>query len=170
MTTDPVVLLVDDSPNDALLMTTVFHRTDFDKPLRFVTSGEDVIAYLQGEGRFHDRAEFPMPAIVLLDLNMPRMNGLEVLAWIRGQPRLRRLCTFVLSASNRPEDIEKAYDLGANGYLVKPGNLSELAQMARTFVAWIKLGHFATPAPGVEEPAPPALPIDADLIGLHWVG
>jgi len=156
MTTDPIVLLVDDSANDALLMATVFQRTDFDQPLRFVTSGEDAIAYLQGVGRFCNRAEFPLPAIVLLDLNMPRKNGLEVLAWIRQQPSLGRICVYVLSASSRREDTEKAFALGANAYLVKPGNLDELSHLARTLVAWIKLGHFAV-APEARHEMEPAL-------------
>jgi CheY-like chemotaxis protein len=171
MTTDPGVLLVDDSPNDALLMATAFQRTDFDQPLRFVTSGEEAIAYLQGDGRYHNRAEFPMPAVVMLDLNMPRINGLEVLAWIRRQAGLSRISVYILSASRRREDVDRAYGLGANAYLVKPGRLDELTNMVKTLVAWFKLGHFATTGPGEELEAPPAapLPVDADLIGHPWV-
>jgi CheY-like chemotaxis protein len=150
MTTDPVVLLVDDSATDAYLMATVFERTSFDQPLRFVTSGEEAIAYLQGEGRYRDRAEFPLPVVVLLDLNMPRKNGLEVLAWIRRQAGISRTCVYILSASNRREDIERAFALGANAYLVKPGTLNDLTHLANTLVAWLKLGHF--PATGVAAP------------------
>jgi CheY-like chemotaxis protein len=171
MTTDPGVLLVDDSPNDALLMATAFQRTEFDQPLRFVTSGEDAIAYLQGDGRYHNRAEFPLPAVVLLDLNMPRINGLEVLAWIRRQPTLGRTCVYILSASRRREDIDRAYALGANAYLVKPGRLDELTNMVKTLVAWFKLGHFATTGAteDLEHAASSPLPVDADLIGHPWI-
>jgi CheY-like chemotaxis protein len=169
MTTDPTVLLVDDSPNDALLMTTVFQRTAFDQPLRSVTSGEEAIAYLQGDGRYGNRTEFPLPAAVLLDLNMPRKNGLEVLAWIRRQPALRRICIYVLSASSRREDIDQAFALGANAYLVKPSNLDELSHLAKTLVAWLKLGHFASA--GADEASDELEhPLAAGaLVDHHWV-
>jgi CheY-like chemotaxis protein len=169
MTTDPVILLVDDSPNDALLMATVFRRTAFDQPLRFVTSGEEALAYLQGEGRYANRDEFPMPAVMLLDLNMPRMNGLEVLARIRRQPGLSRLCVYLLSASSRREDVDRAYALGANGYLVKPGTLDELSHMAKTLAGWLKLGHFGTTEEAGDELALPA-PIRAGLGEPRWAG
>jgi len=143
MTAEPTVLLVDDSPNDALLMATVFQRTGQMPPLRSVESGEEAIAYFSGTGRFGSRAEFPMPSIVLLDLNMPRKNGFEVLGWIRSQPAYNRIHVYILSASSRREDIERAHDLGANAYLVKPGNLDGLQSMAETLVTWLKLGRFS---------------------------
>ena len=139
---DPIVLLVDDSYNDSLLMRTVFERAGFVQPLRFARDGEEVMAYLSGAGAYGDREQFPLPTVVLLDLNMPRKNGFEVLEWIRQQPALRRLRVYVLSTSNRTEDIQRAYDLGANSYLVKPGNLDGLLQTARALFAWLKVSHF----------------------------
>src|SRR5580704_5873189 len=106
---NPIVLLVDDSKNDALLMRIVFERAGFVQPPRFAVDGNDAIAYLRGDGRYGDRAQFPLPTVVLMDLNMPGKNGFETLAWIRGQPAFRRLRVYILSASNRPEDIERAY-------------------------------------------------------------
>lgn len=140
---NPIVLLVDDSENDALLMRTVFERAGFVEPLRFARDGEEAIAYLRGDGRYADRKQFPLPTMVLLDLNMPRKNGFEVLEWLRGQPELRRLRVYILSASSRPQDIERAYDLGANSYLVKPGNLDGLMHLAKSLVSWLQLSHFA---------------------------
>lgn len=145
MIEDPIVLLVDDSKDDALLMRTVFERAGFVQPLRFAGDGEKAIAYLSGHGVHRDRSQFPLPTVVLLDLNMPRKNGFEVLEWIRQQPTLKRLRVYILSASSRTEDIRRAYDLGANSYLVKPGNLTGLMHMAKTLVAWLKLSHFAPP-------------------------
>ncbi len=148
ITDDPVVLLVDDSTNDALLMRTVFERAGFAHPLHFARNGDDAVAYLRGDGRYGNRRLFPLPTTILLDLNMPGRNGFEVLDWIRHQPHLRRLRVYVLSASSRTEDIERAYDLGANSYLVKPGNFDGLMHLANCLISWLKLSHFA-PAPAV---------------------
>ena len=139
---DPIVLVVDDSFNDSLLMRTVFERAGFVQPLRFANSGEEALRYLRGDGRYGDRKLFPIPTTVLLDLNMPGKNGFEVLSWIRQQPHLHRLGVYILSASSRPEDIQRAHDLGANSYLVKPGNLDGLMHLAKSLIGWLKLSHF----------------------------
>lgn len=151
---DPIVLLVDDSPNDALLMRTVFDRAGFVQPLRFASDGDDAIAYLRGDSIYHDRKQYPLPTAVLLDLNMPRKNGFEVLTWIRQQPELRRLRVYIMSASSRAEDIERAYDLGANSYMVKPGNLDGLMHLAKCLVGWLKLNHFAPVVESSESRSP----------------
>jgi len=142
---DPIVLLVDDSEDDALLVRRVFERAGFVAPLQVVHDGERAIAYLSGDGVFSDRAKFPLPTAVLLDLNMPRQNGFEVLAWIRQQPGLKQLCVYILSASSQTADIKRAYDLGANSYLVKPSTLDELTATAGCLLAWLKLSHFYVP-------------------------
>lgn len=139
----PIVLLADDDDLATLLMNTVFERAGFVQPLRFARDGEEAIAYLRGDGAYGDRSQYPLPTVLLLDLNMPRKNGFEVLAWIRQQPALKRLHVYVLSASSQPDDIQRAYELGANSYLVKPGNLDGLLHQARTLMAWLRLGHFA---------------------------
>ena len=140
---DPLVLLVDDSADDATLVRIVFERAGFVQPLQFAHDGEGVIAYLRGDGGFADRQKFPLPTAVLLDLNLPRQNGFAVLAWIRQQPEHRRRCVYILSASNRAEDIQRAYELGANSYLVKPSTLDELTVVAKGLLAWLKLSHFS---------------------------
>jgi CheY-like chemotaxis protein len=139
----PIVLVVDDCENDALLMRIVFERAGFLSPPQFAVDGDDAIAYLQGDGRYRDRVQHPLPTVVLMDLNMPGKDGFEVLEWIRAQPMFKRLHVYILSASNRPEDIERAYDLGANSYLVKPGTLDGLEQMARRLGAWLNINRFA---------------------------
>ncbi len=139
---DPIVLLVDDSEDDATLMRIVFARAGFVAPLQLARNGEEVIAYLKGAGDYDDRTKFPLPTVVLLDLNMPRKNGFEVLAWIRQQPELRRLLVYILSASSQTDDIQRAYDLGASSYLVKPGTLDELTTLTQGLLAWLKLSHF----------------------------
>jgi len=139
----PILLIVDDSKNDELLLRAAFERAGFSHTVQFVSNGDEAIAYLQAEGPYSDRATFPMPTVVLMDLNMPRRNGFELLAWIRRNRGLRRLHVYILSASNRPEDIDRAYDLGANSFLVKPSNLDGLVQMIKDLGAWLKLSHFS---------------------------
>ena len=142
---EPTVLLVDDDDYGVRLMQIVFEREGFAQPLQAATNGDEAIAYLEGCGRFLDRARFPMPAVVLLDLNMPGRSGFEVLEWIRRQPVLQRLPVYILSASSRADDVGRAYELGANSYLIKPGTLDGLQQMVRNLGTWLKLGRFAPP-------------------------
>lgn len=141
MTADPLVLIADDNEYDTLLMRTVFERIGLALPLQFVRDGVEAIAYLRGEGVYGDRQQFPRPTVLLLDLNMPRKNGFEVLAWIREQPALTRPHVYVLSASSQPADIRRSYDLGAGAYLVKPGTLDELLHLAQTLVTWLRVIH-----------------------------
>jgi CheY-like chemotaxis protein len=83
-----------------------------------------------------------MPSVMLLDLNMPRKNGFDVLTWVRAQPRFKRLPVIVLSASMRPEDVERAFDLGASSFLVKPSTIGELISMMRCLRDWLQYNHF----------------------------
>ena len=145
---NPIVLLVDDSENDALLVRIAFERAGFTAPLQVVHDGEEAIAYLEGDGVFADRAKFPLPTALLLDLNMHRQSGFDVLSWIRKQPQLKQLCVYILSASSQTVDIQLAYDLGANSYLVKPGTFDEMKRMARGLLAWLKLSHFSVAESG----------------------
>lgn len=140
---NPVILVVDDSENDAFLMRVGFERAGFKQPLRFAVDGQDAIAYLEGEGRYANRIQFPLPTVVLMDLNMPRKDGFEALEWIRHHPTLKRLNVNMLSASSRPEDIVRAYDLGANSYLLKPGTLDGLVDIAKALLVWFKTSHCA---------------------------
>ncbi len=170
LTEDPVILLVDDSENDALLMCTVFDRAGLGQPLRFARDGDQAIAYLRGDGVYRDRAQFPLPTVMLLDLNMPGKNGFDVLRWVRQEPALKRLCVYVLSASSREEDIQRACDLGANSYLVKPGTLDGLMHLAKSLVAWLKLSHFVPlPAPD-ESPDFARSPAVANRFAYHGNG
>lgn len=136
------ILLVDDSKDDLVLMRMAFKKAEFVTCLQEVHNGEEAIAYLKGEGPFSDRDKFPLPAIMLLDLNMPMTNGFGVLEWLRKQPLLKRMSVIILTASMRLEDVEQAFDLGANSYLVKPGSMEELTTMIRCLRDWLKLNHF----------------------------
>jgi CheY-like chemotaxis protein len=136
------ILLVDDSEDDIFLMRTAFKKAEFNTPLQEVHNGEEAISYLKGEGIYSDRKLYPLPAVMLLDLNMPMKNGFDVLVWVRAQPSFNRLSIIVLTASSRMADVERAFDLGASSYLVKPGSMDDLAAMIRCLRDWIRLNHF----------------------------
>jgi CheY-like chemotaxis protein len=123
------ILLVEDEPNDVFFMERAFEQARLLNPLKIVHDGEQAIAYLKGEGHYADRTKFPFPFLMLLDLRMPRRNGFEVLEWLRAQPGIRRLLTVVLTSSKDAPDINQAYDLGANSYLVKPPKAEALKEM-----------------------------------------
>ena len=126
---EPIILLADDSEDDVLMFCRAFKDVGYQSALQVVRHGDEVVAYLNGNGKFSNRAEYPLPTLLLLDLKMPRRNGFEVLEWIRRQPSLRRMLVIVLTTSERTEDINRAYQLGANSFLSKPLDFSEFRLM-----------------------------------------
>jgi CheY-like chemotaxis protein len=136
------VLHVEDDPNDVLLLQRAFKKSEFAADVHAVNDGDKAVAYLHGVAPFMDREKYPLPNLVLLDLKMPRKSGLEVLQWIRSQPGLRRLIVVVFTSSKHDDDINKAYDIGANSYLVKPVGFDALVHMVRTLKEyWAELNH-----------------------------
>ena len=135
-------LMVDDSETSLFLMHEAFKRAKCNHPVQEVHNGEEAIAYLNGDGSYSDRNMFPLPTVMLLDLNMPKKNGFDVLAWVRAQPGLKRLAIIILTASIRSEDVERAFDLGATSFLVKPLSLEELVAMMRCLSDWIQINEF----------------------------
>jgi CheY-like chemotaxis protein len=119
-TTPPLVLLVEDDPNAALLVQRSLSRREPALRLRHLSDADQAMAYLQGQPPFSDRLQDPLPALILLDLKLPGRSGLELLHWLRHEPRLGSLIVVVLSCSDDPRDVARAYDLGANSYVVKP--------------------------------------------------
>ncbi|HKQ36936.1 MAG TPA: response regulator [Verrucomicrobiae bacterium] len=115
-----LILIADDNDDHVLLLRRALKRGALLNPTFVVHDGEEAVAYLKGEGKFADRYEYPLPSLLLLDLRMPKMDGFEVLEWIRQQPCLRRLRVVVLTTSDQPRDIDRAYELGANSFIIKP--------------------------------------------------
>jgi CheY-like chemotaxis protein len=115
------VMLVEDDLNDIFIVKRAFKLAHIQNPLQVVTDGEEAIKYLRGEGKYSDRATYPLPHLVVMDLKMPRKTGFEVLEWIKrdGRP-LRRIPVVIVSSSGNPGDVNRAYELGANAYMVKP--------------------------------------------------
>lgn len=126
---DTSVLLAEDSEDDVLMLRRAARNAKFTNPIHIVQNGDEVIAYFKGEGKYADRHRHPLPGLLLLDLKMPRRNGFEVLQWLRGQPQFADLQVVVLSSSDEIRDINRAYELGANSFLVKPVFFSEFVGM-----------------------------------------
>jgi len=136
------LLLVEDDPNDVALIQRAFNKARVLNPIHVVNDGDQAVAYLAGEGQYADRARFPLPALMLLDLKLPRRSGHEVLAWMRQQPGLRRLPVVVLTSSSDAPDVRRAYDLGANSYLIKPVSFEGLMEMVKTLgLYWLVFNH-----------------------------
>ncbi|HXT10379.1 MAG TPA: response regulator [Candidatus Angelobacter sp.] len=131
MVTRKTLLVADDDENDVRLLRRAFTQVGIDVPMTVVRDGEEAIQYLHGDIPFHDRITFPIPKLLLLDLKMPRADGFEVLRWVRRQSGLRRLLVVVMTNSDEPEDIDRAYDLGANSFLKKPDDFPNLIKMSR---------------------------------------
>ena len=129
--TQNVLLHVEDDPNDVLLLERAFRKANMQVSIQAVTDGDKAVAYLSGAGEYADREKYPLPNVALLDLKMPRKSGLEVLAWIRSQQSVRRLVVIIFTSSRHDEDVNKAYDLGANSYLVKPVGFDMLVEVAK---------------------------------------
>ena len=135
-----LILLAEDDSGDIFLMKRAMDKASVSHPLNVVRNGEEAIHYLQGEGQYADRKAHPFPSILLLDLNMPKKSGFEVLEWIRSHAELNRLPVVILSTSNQEQDVRKAYDLGANSYLTKPSNFDNLVEMVKMVEAnWLRI-------------------------------
>jgi CheY-like chemotaxis protein len=130
------VLLADDNADDVYLFQQAFKRAGANARLLIVADGVEVLAYLKGEGVYGDRKAHPFPDVLLLDLNMPRLNGFEVLSWVRNDPQCKRVMVHILTASCDSEDSKRAYDLNVNTFVLKPSRLEELVELARAFHAW----------------------------------
>ena len=126
--TTATILLVEDEPHDAFFFGHMMTKAGIANPLQVATDGRQALDYLEGAGQFADRAAFPLPGLVVLDLKLPRATGFEVLEQIRRQPELRQLIVVMLTSSASDDDIAKAYELGANAYLVKPSKIDQLEE------------------------------------------
>jgi CheY-like chemotaxis protein len=136
------ILLADDDENDVFFMERAFDQAQIPNPVHRVKDGEEAVAYLKGAGKFTDRKKFPLPQFLLLDLKMPRKNGFEVLQWVRQQPGLKRLPIVVLTSSREDPDVNRAYELGANTYLVKPVRPDSLVELVKTITLyWLTLAE-----------------------------
>jgi CheY-like chemotaxis protein len=136
------ILLVEDSADDALLLQRAFRKLGMEERIQVLPDGEKAVAYLAGEGDYRDRLLYPLPGLMLLDLKLPRRSGFEVLEWLRLQPGLKRLPVVVLTGSRESSDVDRAADLGANSYLVKPVGFEALQSVVQTLhLYWLRFNE-----------------------------
>lgn len=126
-----VVLSVDDNDVDGALLERAFKRTSVPARLFRVSEGPQALAYLSGDGIYRDRENYPLPDLVLLDLAMPKMSGTDVLKWIRNQPVVKRTKVLIFTSSEKPEDVQAANEIGADGYLLKPTKFDDLKRLVK---------------------------------------
>ncbi len=127
------ILIAEDDENDAIILERALRKVGFENPFRFCRDGVEVLEYLQGEGRFQNRKEYPFPSLLITDLKMPKLGGIEILKWLYHHPDCNLLPKIVFTASKQASDIQEAYKWGANSYLVKPGGYEQLTQMLKVF-------------------------------------
>lgn len=151
------ILQVEDDPNDVFFLQHAMKEAGVTNPIQVASDGHEAIDYLKGAGKFADRQKFPLPDLVLLDLKLPYVMGLDVLKWIRQQAGMD-IPVVMLTASREDADIAAAYRLGANAFLTKPSEASRLGDMIKA-LADFWLTHNVLPHEAYARvPTPPAMP------------
>ncbi|MDA8909233.1 MAG: response regulator [Verrucomicrobiales bacterium] len=125
-----ILMMADDDPDDREFVREAFEQCGFEGEFRYVEDGAELLDYLLLQGEFSGGSECPAPDLILLDLNMPRVNGHEALTLIKSNSKLRRIPIVALSTSESADDIEKTYDLGVNSFITKPSSFDQLVELA----------------------------------------
>ncbi|HEX3799303.1 MAG TPA: response regulator [Verrucomicrobiae bacterium] len=154
------ILLIEDNDDDAAVFRYALKRAGIPNPLFVATDGQAAIQYLEGSHGYEDRLKYPFPSVIFTDIKMPRKTGFDVLEWLRAHPTCSVIPIIVLSGSSLSEDIKRAYEMGANAYLVKPSDAEVMQKMLKiTYDFWAicekptlvaKKVFDATPTPGTE--------------------
>jgi two-component system, response regulator len=145
MSEQHVILLVEDNPSDEELTLRALKRSQIGNPVVIARDGAAALDYLFFRGRYANRNPHEAPQVVLLDLNLPKIGGLDVLRAIRNDERTKRLPVVILTSSKEDQDLVESYDLGANSYIVKPVDFSQFAESVRQLgLYWLVLNQ---PAP-----------------------
>lgn len=123
------ILVAEDNEDDAFILTRALQAAGLPRPAYICKDGQQVIDYITGSGSFADRGEFPFPRMLILDIKMPRLNGLEVLRWVRAHPDCAVIPTIILTSSAHPKDVEEAFKSGVNAYFLKPPTPEEMEEL-----------------------------------------
>lgn len=138
------VLLVEDDENDVVLIRRALQKGGIDAPMHVASDGDQAVEYFTGTGKYRDAAAYPLPAVVLLDLRLPKRSGLEVLEWLKSHECFALLPVVVFTNSTEDTDVRQAYALGANSYLKKPYTLAATTALLQAVSAYW-LDHNARP-------------------------
>ena len=134
------ILVIEDDPNDLFFLKRAFDLVRAKCLMQAVGDGSEAIDYLRGVDDYADRRRFPLPVLILMDLKMPRMDGFEFLGWLRREPVLKIIPVVVLSSSNLPDDVQRAYDLGANSFVMKAQDNTTLPETLKTLASyWLEI-------------------------------
>ena len=140
-----MILLIEDDADEIHLMKRALAKAGLVNPLHVITHGSEVIPYFEGKGQYGDRSQFPLPGLVFLDLKLPGISGLYLLAWIKGNPDFRHIPVVLFTSSDDPEDLRRAYQFGVNSYLIKPMAFDDFVEMIKvTGTYWISLNSTPT--------------------------
>ena len=135
------ILVAEDDLSDAFFLKRAFKRSEILSTMHFVRDGQEAINYLSGQGNFSLRSTYPLPDLLLLDVRMPRLDGFDVLRWIRKRTSLNSVFVVIFTSSEEAHDIDRALKLGANSYLVKPHSIQELSDLVASLKKhWIPPG------------------------------
>lgn len=126
------ILVADDDEDDRLIAAEALEEARLANTVRFVQDGEELLQYLRREAHFADEEEFPWPGLILLDLNMPRMDGRQALEQIKKDAKMKRIPVVVLTTSKAHEDVVRSYDLGVNSFISKPVTFEQLVRTMKT--------------------------------------
>jgi RNA polymerase sigma factor (sigma-70 family) len=164
---DFLILMVEDDPDQILLSKRALAKANLVNPLRVVTTGDEAIAYLSGKAPYNDRKVNPLPSLILLDLKLPKIGGLEILEWLRSQPALKNIPVTILTSSINPKDRQRADELGISAYLCKPVAPEGLLEMMRSIgMYWMILEKNRESSPSPKGSSDSAMPhvllVDAD--------
>ncbi|MBI3600391.1 MAG: response regulator [Nitrospinae bacterium] len=132
------ILLVEDNPDDVELTMRALKKGKIGNNIYVVRDGEDALDFLFHRGEYSDKKKFPIPGLILLDLNLPKRNGIEILREIKAEPILKRVPVIMLTTSKRDEDIIQSYDLGVNSYIMKPVEFDKFIQTIKNIeLYWV---------------------------------
>jgi len=140
--TSKTILLVEDNPDDVMLTLRAFKRNDMLNPIDVAQDGVEALDFLFARNAYAERVAKPLPALIILDLKLPRLDGLGVLKALRGDERTKLIPVVIMTSSKEEQDLIQGYSLGANSYVRKPVDFAEFVEAARILgIFWLKLNH-----------------------------
>jgi DNA-binding response OmpR family regulator len=136
---------VEDNEDDQFFLRRAFAAAGIENTIHYVDDGQKAIDYLSSEGAYSDREKYPTPCLVILDLKLPKLHGLDVLRWIRAHKEFRSIVVVILSSSPLRNDVDTAYDLGANSFVVKPLSADSMMNIGRLIKEyWLETNEFSS--------------------------